>query len=73
LQPYIFITRKLPDAVIEKVSETYEVHMWGKEDVPVPKEILMEESKKSLKLNSNLVQFIVALKSLLKNPTLSCA
>ena len=47
MKPYVFITRKLPDEAIEMLAEKYEVHMWDKEDIPVPYEILLEEAAKA--------------------------
>lgn len=46
-KPYIYITRKLPEEIIQPLLDQYEVHMWDKEDVSVPKEILIEEAKKA--------------------------
>lgn len=43
----IFITRKLPETVIEKIRENYQVRMWDYEDVPVPGDVLLKEVKKS--------------------------
>lgn len=47
MKPYIFITRKLPENVIVKFKEHFEINMWEKEDIPVPREILLEEAKKA--------------------------
>ncbi|WP_442595946.1 2-hydroxyacid dehydrogenase [Neobacillus sp. D3-1R] len=47
MKPYIFITRKLPDDVLSKIQETYEVSMWDKEDIPVPREILLKEASQA--------------------------
>lgn len=44
MKPYIYITRKLPDEVIAPLLEKYEVKMWEKEDVVVPRSILLEEA-----------------------------
>ncbi|MHC0038997.1 2-hydroxyacid dehydrogenase [Pseudoneobacillus sp. C159] len=43
MRPYIFISRKLPDEIIQPLSEQYNVGMWEEEEIPVPKERLMEE------------------------------
>jgi glyoxylate reductase len=45
MKPTIFITRKLPEAAIDTIQGNYEVKMWNYEDVPVPREMLIEESK----------------------------
>jgi glyoxylate reductase len=47
MKPYIFITRKLPEELIEDLHEHYEVGMWDKEDIPVPREVLMNEVSKA--------------------------
>ena len=47
MKPYIFITRKLPENAILKLTEQFTVNMWDKEDVPVPREILLAEAKKA--------------------------
>lgn len=45
MKPTIFITRKLPDEAIESIKNQYQVKMWDSEDVPVPRERLLEEAK----------------------------
>ncbi|XXM70490.1 2-hydroxyacid dehydrogenase [Lysinibacillus sphaericus] len=40
----VFITRKLPESVIEPLNEEYHVEMWEKEDVPVPREVLLKKA-----------------------------
>ncbi|MGG3468084.1 D-glycerate dehydrogenase [Neobacillus pocheonensis] len=47
MKPYIYITRKLPEAVVESIRQTYEVKMWEHEDIPVPKEVLFSEAQKA--------------------------
>jgi len=41
----IYITRKLPDEIIHKLSVHFEIHMWEKEIIPVPREVLKKEIK----------------------------
>jgi glyoxylate reductase len=45
MKPTIFITRKLPDEAIESIKNQYQLKMWDSEDVPVPRERLLEEAK----------------------------
>lgn len=45
MKPTIFITRKLPEATIESIQGQYQVKMWDSEDIPVPRETLIEEAK----------------------------
>jgi glyoxylate reductase len=47
MKPYVYITRKLPEEVIEKISHEFEIQMWDQEDVPVPREIILKEAKKA--------------------------
>jgi glyoxylate reductase len=44
MKPSIFITRKLPQAVIEPLNGEYQVEMWEKEDVPVPRDFLLKKA-----------------------------
>ncbi|WP_185152074.1 2-hydroxyacid dehydrogenase [Peribacillus simplex] len=45
MKPKIYITRKLPEQIIEGLSRKYDVRMWDQEDIPVPREVLEEEIK----------------------------
>lgn len=47
MKPYVYITRKLPEETIAELKGLFEVKMWGHEDIPVPREILLEEAKKA--------------------------
>jgi glyoxylate reductase len=46
-KPFIYITRKLPDQIVSKLRNEFYVEMWDSEDVPVPREILLEKVKKA--------------------------
>ncbi|MEW9674411.1 2-hydroxyacid dehydrogenase [Ammoniphilus sp. 3BR4] len=39
----VYITRKMPQEVVERISLSCEVRMWKEEDVPVPREVLEKE------------------------------
>ncbi|NWQ39569.1 D-glycerate dehydrogenase [Bacillus sp. EB106-08-02-XG196] len=43
MTPKIYITRKLPDPIVDKLKNAFEVRMWEKEEEPVPREILEKE------------------------------
>jgi glyoxylate reductase len=43
LKPKIYITRLLPKEIIDKLSGEFHVRMWEKEDIPVPRDILLKE------------------------------
>ncbi|MEH7384789.1 D-glycerate dehydrogenase [Bacillus sp. JJ1521] len=46
-KPYVFITRKLSEEVIQPLKEIAEVHIWNEEERAVPREVLLEEAKKA--------------------------
>ncbi|MGV3464016.1 MAG: 2-hydroxyacid dehydrogenase [Heyndrickxia sp.] len=41
----VYITRKLPQVIYQKLADKFEVKMWEKENQPVPRENLIEEVK----------------------------
>lgn len=43
MKPKIYITRKLPDQIVTKLSEICEISMWKEEDIPVPRKVLERE------------------------------
>jgi glyoxylate reductase len=43
MKPKIYITRKLPDLIVDKLKEVCEVRMWEKAEEPVPREIFEKE------------------------------
>lgn len=45
-KPYVFITRSLPEEGIKALAP-FDVHMWEHDDIPVPRERLVEEAKKA--------------------------
>jgi glyoxylate reductase len=47
MRPYIYITRKLPTDIVQVLHKHYEVGMWDKEYVPVPKDVLLKEVSKA--------------------------
>ncbi|PLS02678.1 2-hydroxyacid dehydrogenase [Neobacillus cucumis] len=47
MKPYVYVTRKLPDALVKPLREKYTVNMWKHDDIPVPKDVLMEEAAKA--------------------------
>lgn len=47
MKPFVYITRKLPEEVVTPLREKYEVKMWDKEDVIVPRTVLLEEASKA--------------------------
>jgi glyoxylate reductase len=58
MKPYVFITRKLPDALVKPLQDKYTVQMWKHDDIPVPRDILLEEAKKADALFTVLADFI---------------
>ncbi|MFF2446795.1 2-hydroxyacid dehydrogenase [Neobacillus sp. NPDC058068] len=47
MKPYVYITRKLPDEVINPLLQNFKVKMWDHDDVPVPRDVLLSEAKKA--------------------------
>ncbi|WP_043932297.1 2-hydroxyacid dehydrogenase [Bacillus sp. EB01] len=47
MKPYVYITRQVPEETVSLLTEKYEVAMWEKDDVPVPREKLLEEARKA--------------------------
>jgi glyoxylate reductase len=46
-KPYVFITRQIAPAAIERLKVNFTVKVWESEDIPVPRDILQEEAKKA--------------------------
>ncbi|WP_061810629.1 2-hydroxyacid dehydrogenase [Rossellomorea vietnamensis] len=47
MKPFIYITRKLPEAAVAPLTKEFEVEMWEREDAPVPRDILLEKAEKA--------------------------
>ncbi|MEW4307591.1 2-hydroxyacid dehydrogenase [Rossellomorea marisflavi] len=47
MKPFIYITRKLPETLIQPLQDRYEVEMWDQDDVQVPREVLLEKAGKA--------------------------
>lgn len=47
MKPYIFISRKLPEEVVAPLRQKYEVSMWDKEDVVVPRNVFLEQAERA--------------------------
>src|SRR5690625_855538 len=45
-KPNIYITRKIPNEVIEPYEDLFQFKMWPKEEEPIPKEELLKEVEK---------------------------
>ncbi|WP_018921980.1 2-hydroxyacid dehydrogenase [Salsuginibacillus kocurii] len=45
MKPTIYITRKIPDEALQILEEECNVKMWDKEDQPVPREVLVKETR----------------------------
>lgn len=56
MKPLVYITRKLPDEAIQPLREVATVKMWDKDDVPVPRDILLEEAKHATALLTMLTE-----------------
>ncbi|WP_026693112.1 2-hydroxyacid dehydrogenase [Peribacillus kribbensis] len=43
MRPRVYITRRLPDAVLSSIEAECEIRMWNESDIPVPREVLEKE------------------------------
>jgi glyoxylate reductase len=43
LKKRVYITRKLPDEILDKLLSQFDVRMWEEEYIPVPKDVLLKE------------------------------
>ncbi|MFE4896969.1 2-hydroxyacid dehydrogenase [Peribacillus butanolivorans] len=46
MKPKIYITRKLPEQIVNRLRGNYHVTMWEQEDIPVPRDVLEKEIEK---------------------------
>ncbi|MBU8909007.1 2-hydroxyacid dehydrogenase [Desertibacillus haloalkaliphilus] len=47
MKPYVYITRKVPESVLQPLQEIAEVGMWPHEDQPVPRDVLLKEAARA--------------------------
>ena len=47
MKPYIYVTRKLPEASLQRLRQKFEVGMWPEEALPVPEETLLQAAKRA--------------------------
>lgn len=57
-KPYVYVTRKLPKTWLKTLYDIAEVGMWDREEKPVPREVLLEESKRAAGLVTMLTENI---------------
>jgi glyoxylate reductase len=43
LKSTVYITRKLPESIVDKLSSHFHVRMWEEEDIPVPRDVFLKE------------------------------
>lgn len=46
-KPNIYISRKLPDYLVEPFYDYFHIKMWSKDDEPVPRDVLLQEVKEA--------------------------
>ncbi|MDY0408783.1 2-hydroxyacid dehydrogenase [Virgibacillus soli] len=46
-KPTIYITRKLPEHLLQPYTDRFDFQMWEKEETPVPRDVLLAEAKKA--------------------------
>lgn len=54
----IYITRKLPSSIIEKLEKSFHIDMWEKEEEAIPRELLLEKVKEAKGLLCMLTETI---------------
>lgn len=54
----IYITRKLPSSIIEKLEKSFHIDMWEKEEEAIPRELLLEKVKEAQGLLCMLTETI---------------
>jgi glyoxylate reductase len=47
VKPFVYVTRKVPNAIFERLAAKYEVEMWTEADKAVPREILLDKASKA--------------------------
>ncbi|OLN23693.1 D-glycerate dehydrogenase [Domibacillus antri] len=47
MKPFVYVTRKVPDEIYERLADKYNVEMWTEEDKAVPRSILLEKAAKA--------------------------
>ncbi|MCR8847629.1 D-glycerate dehydrogenase [Rossellomorea sp. SC111] len=67
MKPFIYITRKLPETVVDPLKREFEVEMWEREDASVPRDILLDKAEKASALLTMLSDKID--RELLQNAT----
>ncbi|QHE53412.1 D-glycerate dehydrogenase [Pontibacillus sp. HMF3514] len=46
-KPYVYITRSLPEDVVNQFQDIFDIHMWDYEEKPVERETLLQEANKA--------------------------
>ncbi|MYL70170.1 D-glycerate dehydrogenase [Halobacillus litoralis] len=55
-KPKVYITRRLPDEVVNAYKEYLDIEMWSKEDEPVERKVLIEQAQSSQGLMTMLTE-----------------
>lgn len=45
MKPVIYITRKIPDEILQPYKDSIDFHMWKEEERPVPRDVLLREAR----------------------------
>lgn len=65
-KPYVYITRKVPERLLENYLDRWDIQQWLEDEKPVPPEVLKEEVKKadgimtmlSDEINNNMINWM---------------
>ncbi|OMP67806.1 2-hydroxyacid dehydrogenase [Domibacillus epiphyticus] len=47
MRPFVYVTRKVPDEIYDRLAAKYDVEMWTESDKAVPRDILLEKAAKA--------------------------
>lgn len=58
MKPLVYVTRKLPDEIVNPLTEIAFVRMWDQEDIPVTRDVLLSETKEATAILTMLTERI---------------
>lgn len=58
MKPIVYVTRKLPEEVLQPLHDVATVRMWEREDIPVPRDVLLSETKEATAILTMLTERI---------------
>lgn len=46
-KPRVYVTRKIPDELLKPFQQKFDIHMWRETDIPIPRDLLLEEARQA--------------------------